>query len=307
MKKDPVVIIMAAGMGSRYGGLKQMDPVDSFGNSILHYSVYDAMRAGFKDFIFVIKEENEADFRKMVTDKLTGVCNYSFAFQKLEDLPEGYSVPEGRVKPWGTAHAVRACRHLLDGRAFIVINADDYYGAMAFDEIYKYLQTAPDGQYAMVGYRLKNTVTENGHVSRGVCAYDENGLLTQITERTRIEKHPDGIEFSEDDGETWSKLEDDTLVSMNFWGFTPEFMQETDERFTAFLDSLKENDRIKGEYFLPGVVEQLITEGKCTVRVLSTDDKWYGITYREDKPGVIAALKEKTDNGEYDFSVFSRS
>lgn len=304
MKQKPVLIIMAAGMGSRYGGLKQMDPVDEFGNSILHYSVYDAVKAGFSDVIFVIKEENENDFRRFVTDRLKGVCNVTFAFQKTDDVPEGFSVPEGRIKPWGTAHAVRSCRHVLCGRPFVVINADDYYGKTAFQKIFDFLQSAKEGSYAMVGYRLVNTVTENGHVARGVCECSDEGLLTKITERTRIEVHEGGIEYSEDDGNTWNVLKDDTIVSMNFWGFTPGFMEETDKRFNDFCEHLSGEALLKGEYFLPGVVWQLIEENRCTVEVLTTDDKWYGVTYREDKPLVVEALKKKSENKEYDFKEF---
>ena len=296
----PVVIIMAAGMGSRYGGLKQMDPVDDKGNVILHYSVFDAMEAGFEDFIFVIKEENEADFRAIITDKLEGKCNCSFAFQKLDDLPFGYMLLADRVKPWGTGHAVRACRELLGGRSFVVINADDYYGKQAFKKMYDYLVQAGEGHYAMVGFRLANTVTENGHVARGVCEVDEKGYLTEINERTHIEKRGSGAAFTEDDGSTWTELAGDTLVSMNFWGFTPEFMQEIDSRFKDFLNTLSGEALVKGEYFLPGVVEQLLNENKCDVQVLSTEDKWYGVTYKEDKPSVVAALKEKRDAGLYD-------
>jgi len=291
---------MAAGMGSRYGGLKQMDPIDEFGNSILHYSVYDAVQAGFEDVVFVIRREHEEDFRRLVTDRLEGVCSCIFAYQDINDIPEGMQVPEGRVKPWGTGHAVRACRKVCSDRPFVVINADDYYGSMPFKAMFDYLKDAGNGHYAMAGFLLKNTTTRNGHVARGVCETDQNGFLQKITERTMIMEREQGIAFSEDGGATWSDLADDTPVSMNFWGFTSEFMKETDERFTAFFEGLKEEEKLKKEYFLPGVVEQLLTEGKCDVRVIPVSEKWYGVTYKEDKASVVEALKNKRENGEYE-------
>ena len=300
MDKRPVLIIMAAGMGSRYGGLKQMDPVDDHGNVILHYSVFDALEAGFRDIVFVIKEENEADFRSLITDKLEGKCNVSLVFQKLSDIPEGYSIPEGRIKPWGTAHAVRACRDVVKERPFAVINADDYYGRTGFKKIYNFLMNAEEGQYAMIGYYVKNTVTENGYVARGVCRTDENGYLTEIRERTRIEQHKNAIEYTEDGGVSWTYLHHDTLVSMNFWGFTADFMDHISKRFKLFMDDLKNHDPLKDEYFLPGVVEHLLLENKCTVKVLSTGDKWHGVTYKEDKATVVDALKKLRDAGRYD-------
>lgn len=301
MSKKPVLIIMAAGMGSRYGGLKQMDPIDDYGNVILNYSIYDAKEAGFEKVIFVIKEENETDFRAVITDKLEGKIDYEFAYQKLTDVPEGYEVPEGRVKPFGTAHAVRACRNIINDSPFVVINADDYYGKNGFKTIFDFLMGANAGEYAMVGYMLKNTVTDNGHVARGVCDFDENHYLTEINERTRIEKTADGIAYTEDDGATWVSLTEDTLVSMNFWGFTPEFMNEIDARFETFMKDISNGDPLKKEYFLPGVVEQLLDEKKCTVKVLSTDDKWHGVTYKEDKPEVVSALKALRDAKKYNF------
>ena len=276
-----------------------MDPIDDRGNVILDYSLYDAMDAGFSKVIFVIKEENEADFRRLITDRLEGKIDYEFAFQRLEDVPDGYAVPKGRIKPFGTAHAVRACRELINGEPFVVINADDYYGKSGFKAIYDFLLTTEKGHYAMVGYRLKNTVTDNGHVARGVCEYDNEGYLTAITERTHIEKRDGRIAFTTDEGESWTVLPGDTLVSMNFWGFTAEFMDEADKRFSAFMDKLDENP-MKAEYFLPGVVEQLLIEKLCDVKVLSTEDKWHGVTYKEDKPEVMASLKELRDKGAYE-------
>ena len=302
----PVLVIMAAGMGSRYGGLKQMDPVDGMGHAILHYSVYDAVRAGFEEVVFIIRKENEEDFRKLITDRLDGHVKYSFAYQELSDIPEGFAVPEGRTKPWGTAHAVRAARHLIKGRSFAVINADDYYGTNGFKILYDFLvKEQPNdakAHFAMAGFYLENTVTENGYVARGVCAADENGFLTEITERTRIEKRPEGIAYTEDGGHNWTVLPDDTLVSMNFWGFTPYFMEEADARFEKFLSDNLGNpdvDPLKCEYFLPSVVEFLMDEDKADVTVLSTDDKWYGVTYKEDKETVVNALAKLRKEGRY--------
>ncbi len=300
MDAKPIVIIMAAGLGSRYGGLKQMDPVDDAGNVILHYSVHDAAEAGFSDFVFVIRRENEEDFKERITSCFPEEWNIRFAFQETSDIPDGAEPLVERTKPWGTGHAVRACRGLIQGRPFLVINADDYYGKEAFRVMFAFLTgTGKRGEYAMVGYLLKNTVTENGHVARGICECDENGFLTKITERTRIEKKDGGIAFTEDDGQTWTELMPDTPVSMNFWGFTPDFMEETDRRFLSFLQSLTSENALRAEYFLPGIVEQLLEERKCTVRVLPTTEKWYGVTYREDKPVVMKALGDMKAAGLY--------
>ena len=296
----PVLVIMAAGMGSRYGGLKQLDPVGNHGQLIIDYSIYDAHRAGFDTVIFVIKEENEADFRACIGDRLSKVMDVKYAFQRMDDLPEGYSVPDGRTKPWGTAHAALAARQLVDG-PFAIINADDYYGPEAYRLIYDYLCAHPDGElyeYTMVGYLLKNTVTENGSVARGVCTVD-GGVLKEIVERTAIEKDGDDARFTEDGGASWTPLPGDTTVSMNMWGFTRSFLDEALLRFPAFLDRALAENPTKGEYFLPSVVEQLIGGGKAQVRVLLSEDKWYGVTYREDKPTVMAAIAEKTKAGLY--------
>ncbi len=296
----PVLVIMAAGMGSRYGGLKQLDPVGNHGQLIIDYSIYDAHRAGFDTVIFVIKEENEADFRACIGDRLSKVMDVKYAFQRRDDLPEGYSVPSGRTKPWGTAHAALAARQLVDG-PFAIINADDYYGPEAYRLIYDYLCAHPDGElyeYAMVGYLLKNTVTENGTVARGVCTVD-GGVLREIVERTAIEKDGDDGRFTEDGGASWTPLPGYTTVSMNMWGFTRSFMDEALLRFPAFLDKALAENPAKGEYFLPSVVEQLIGGGKARVRVLLSEDKWYGVTYRDDKPAVVAAIAEKTKAGLY--------
>lgn len=297
----PVLVIMAAGMGSRYGGLKQIDPIDEEGHIIIDFSLFDAKRAGFEKVIFIIKKENEADFKAVVGDRMTGYMDVSYAFQDLANLPDGYEVPEGRVKPWGTAHAVLSCIDQVDG-PFAVINADDYYGVEAFKLIYDYLESHPDDdkyRYTMVGYHLGNTVTDNGHVARGVCTIDENGQLMKVVERTRIEKRDGGIAFTEDDGANWTSLPEQTIVSMNMWGFTKSILGEIRDGFPAFLDKgLKENP-MKCEYFLPSVVSDLLEDGKASVSVLESKDKWYGVTYKEDKPVVEAAVKKMKEDGIY--------
>ena len=296
----PVLVIMAAGMGSRYGGLKQLDPVGNHGQLIIDYSIFDARRAGFETVVFVIKPEIEADFKAAIGDRVSKVMDVKYTYQLKEDLPEGYTVPAGRTKPWGTAHAALAARSIVDG-PFAVINADDYYGPEAYQEIYNYLSTHRDGdvyEYVMVGYLLKNTVTENGTVARGVCEETEDHYLTQVTERTKIEKG-EPPRYTEDDGKTWTNLSADTIVSMNMWGFTRSFLDEALARFPAFLDKTLAENPEKGEYFLPTVVSQLIDEGKARVKVLRSEDKWYGVTYREDKPTVVAAIAEKTAAGLY--------
>ena len=300
--EKPVLVVMAAGMGSRYGGLKQLDPVGGHGQLILDYSLYDARRAGFETVIFVVKEEMEEAFRRAVGGRLGRAMEVRYAHQRLDDLPPGYSVPPERVKPWGTCHAVLAARELVQG-PFAVVNADDYYGPQGFQMIYDYLSTHPDepGRYAfaMVGYRLGNTVTEHGSVARGVCEQDSQGYLVKVTERTQIEKDGENARFTQDGGATWTGLSGDAVVSMNLWGFTRSFLDEAQARFPAFLDKILREDPLKGEYFLPGVVTQLLEEGKARVKVLRSADRWYGVTYREDKPEVVRAIGALTAQGRY--------
>nr|WP_325257451.1 sugar phosphate nucleotidyltransferase [uncultured Oscillibacter sp.] len=298
--KKPVLVIMAAGMGSRYGGLKQLDPVGNHGQLIIDYSIYDARRAGFETVVFVIKPEIEEDFKRCIGDRVSTSMDVRYVYQLKEDLPEGYAVPAERQKPWGTAHAALAARSVVDG-PFAVINADDYYGPEAFREIYGYLSSHEDGdlyEYVMVGYLLKNTVTENGTVARGVCEETADNFLTRVTERTKIEKG-EPPRFTEDGGQTWTELPGDTIVSMNMWGFTRSFLDEAWKRFPAFLDKALTENPAKAEYFLPSVVSQLIDEGKARVKVLRSEDKWYGVTYREDKPTVVNAIAGKTKSGLY--------
>jgi hypothetical protein len=298
----PVLVVMAAGMGSRYGGLKQIDPVDEHGNIIIHYSLFDAYRAGFRTAVFVIKPELEETFKEVIGPKVPEKMEIKYVHQIMTDLPAGYTVPEGRTKPWGTAHAALAARHVVDG-PFAIINADDYYGVGAFKTIYDYLCANPDTEscyeYTMVGYLLKNTVTENGSVARGVCTTNADGYLDNVVERTKIVKGEVMPRFTEDDGATWTDLHNDTIVSMNMWGFTRSYLDEAEARFPAFLEETAKTNPLKGEYFLPAVVSQLLDEKKARVRVLSSADKWYGVTYKEAKPVVVNALKSMRDSGLY--------
>ena len=301
MKKKPVLVIMAAGMGSRYGGLKQIDPMDDDGHIIMDFSIFDAVRAGFEKVIFIIKRQNEKDFKEVIGKRIAKKVQVEYVFQDLDNLPQGYTVPEGRVKPFGTGHAILCCKDVIDG-PFAVINADDYYGVSAFKTIYDYLDTHQDDdkyRYAMVGYILENTLTDNGHVARGVCETDENHYLTGITERTRIEKKEDGTYYTENDGQTWHKIKAGSIVSMNFWGFSESILKELDERFSKFLDENLEKNPLKCEYFLPTVVNELLDEGKATVEVLKSTDRWYGVTYKEDKAFVMEAIQRFKDSGIY--------
>ena len=291
---------MAAGMGSRYGGLKQIDTVDEQGHIIIDFSIYDAMKAGFKDVTFIIKKEIEKDFREVMDKHLLGKdINVRYVYQELDKLPEGFSVPDGRRKPWGTAHAIACCLGTVDA-PFAVINADDYYGAHAFEKMYNFLKNTNDEgkyHYAMVGYLIKNTVTEQGTVSRGVCESDENYMLTGIVERTKIGTRNGAIYFTED-GVDYD-LDPDTIVSMNLWGFTPSYIEECNKRFASFLSENLPKNPEKCEFFLPTVVANLISEGKADVKVLDNTDKWYGVTYKEDKEDVVKAFRELKANGTY--------
>lgn len=301
---EPILVIMAAGMGSRYGGLKQIDPVGSHGELIIDYSIYDALRAGFKKVVFIIKKADELAFKESIGNRIAEVVDVEYAFQELDKLPNGYKVPEDRVKPWGTAHAILCAKELIN-EPFAVINADDYYGPSAFKAIYTFLKSNPADEayhYAMVGYTLSNTLTENGHVARGVCSVKDN-MLCSITERTHIAKHEGITQFLEED--TWTPISDDSIVSMNLWGFMPSFLDEIEKGFTSFLDQALIANPLKGEYFLPSVVDGLIHEGKAKATVLHSTDRWYGVTYKEDKPVVVEAIKNFQEQGLYPENIWT--
>ena len=299
MSKSATLVIMAAGMGSRFGGLKQIEPVGPCGEIILDYSVYDAVRAGFDKVIFIIKKEIEEDFRAITDGRYDGKIKVEYAFQDLNNLPEGFTCPEGRVKPWGTAHAIYSCKGLIDG-PFAVINADDYYGVETFKVIYDEL-TREKGdrgvyEFSMVGFRVENTLTENGHVARGVCKI-EDGYMTDIVERTKIMYRDGKIMFTEDE-EVWEEIPEGTPVSMNLWGFTSEILTEIENRFADFLRKNADN-ALKCEYYIPLGVDELVKEGKARVKALDTAEKWYGVTYKEDETSVMDALREKSEKGLY--------
>ncbi|MCI6296383.1 MAG: sugar phosphate nucleotidyltransferase [Eubacteriales bacterium] len=301
--KKPILVVMAAGMGSRYGGLKQIDPVGCEGEAILDYSLFDAHEAGFDTAVIIIKEAIKKDFMETVGARLQKApMEIRYAYQELEKLPTSYTVPEGRTKPWGTCHAVVCAREAIGDAPFAVINADDYYGKAAFKEIYNYLSAHADDdkyRYCMVGYELGKTVTDNGSVARGVCQVNGEGFLESVVERTKIEKQADGVIRFTEDGSTWMCLPEKTTVSMNMWGFTPSFAAESEARFPAFLDKALAENPMKGEYFLPSTVSALLAEDKATVKMLYSPDKWYGVTYAADKPVVVAALKTMTEQGLY--------
>ena len=303
MEKKPVLVVMAAGMGSRYGGLKQIDPVGSQGEAILDYSLFDAREAGFETAVIIIKEAIKADFMDTVGKRLEKCpMQIRYAYQEMDKIPAGYAVPEGRVKPWGTSHCLLCAQDVIDGAPFAVINADDYYGKDAFKVIYDYLCKASNTDKldcCMVGYLLKNTVTENGSVARGVCTPDDKGYLADIVERLKIEKYEGGIHFTEDDGATWEDLHEDTIVSMNMWGFTDGFLDMVRLQFPDFLETAVPANPMKAEFLLPRSVDKLLKEDKLTVKVLTSADKWYGVTYAADKPVVVEALKNLTDSGKY--------
>jgi len=308
MSEGPILLIMAAGMGSRYGGLKQMDPIGPDGETILDYSVFDARRAGFRRVVFLIKHEIEADFRRLVGDRISRFMEVAYAFQELDSLPEGYTVPEGRKKPYGTGHAVLCCKDLIDA-PFAVINADDYYGPAAFRQAFDALATMKDDEKLrcmMVAYSLKNTLTENGSEARGVCEVNPDSTLKDIHERTHIISSCDGPLYTED-GIIYQLLPPDSPVSMNMWGFTPAFMEELERRFPVFLDTALRANPIRAELFLPFVVNDLLQEGLASVHVLKSEDRWWGVTYQEDKPQVKAAMKALADGGLYPAPLWTES
>ena len=304
--KKPVLVIMAAGMGSRYGGLKQIDPIDEQGHIIIDFSLYDAIKAGFKKVIFIIKKQMETDFREIIGNRMEKYVEVEYVFQELDHLPEKYKVPENRVKPFGTGHAVLCAIDAIDG-PFAVINADDYYGPHAYQMIFDYLSTHEDQgkySYTMVGYVIENTLTDHGHVARGICKTDKDGFLTEITERTHIEKRDGSAAYTEDDGQTWTRIPKNSTVSMNMWGFSESILIELRDRFANFLEENLPVNPLKCEYFLPSVVDDLITEGKATVEVMTSQDKWYGVTYKEDKEYVQEAVMKLKKQGLYPMKLW---
>ena len=301
--EKPVLVVLAAGMGSRYGGLKQIDPVGSCGEAILDYSLYDAHEAGFETAVIIIKDMIKQDFMDTVGKRLEKCpMEIRYAYQELDKIPEGCTIPAERTKPWGTSHAVLCAKEAIGNAPFAVVNADDYYGKQAYQELYNFLSGVQDPascDYCMVGYQMGKTVTENGSVARGVCTVDGSGYLTDIVERTKIEKYAGGIRFLGDDGETWEDVAEDTPVSMNMWGLTPGFLAEVEQDFPRFFKEEVPANPVKAEMFLPMTIGKLLKAGKATVKVLRTADKWFGVTYAADKPQVVAALKEMTEKGAY--------
>ncbi len=298
MNKSPILVVMAAGLGSRFGGIKQMASFGEYGECIIDYSLFDAYRAGFRRVVFIVNEKICDTFREKIGSHVEPLMEVHYVIQRPETLPEGCTVPGERVKPWGTGHAVMCCKDVIDA-PFAAINGDDFYGRDAFQNIYDFLtSTTAQGQYAMVGFEVKNTLSENGYVSRGVCTANAAGNLESIIERTHIISTCDGPLFTED-GEHYTRLSPDTPVSMNLWGFTPEFMQQLWDRFPVFYQDAMKNNPLKGEYFLPFVVNDTLQDGQATAKLLHTSSKWYGVTYQEDLPSVKEALQGMIQSGEY--------
>lgn len=303
--KAPALVIMAAGMGSRYGGLKQIDPVDEYGNIIVDFSIYDAKRAGFEKVIFIIKKENEQLFKEAIGDRISKYIDVEYVFQDINNIPEEFEVPEGRVKPWGTGHAILSCADTVD-RPFVIVNADDYYGREAFELMYDFLMNTEDDdkyRYSMVGYLVENTLTDNGYVSRGVCEADAEGYLNSVIERTHIEKKDGKIVYTED-GSSFVDIPAGSLVSMNMWGLRPSVFAELKSRFTEFLKTEAVSNPMKSEFYIPKVMDQLIGEDKATIKVLPTKERWFGVTYMEDKPALVASLKALKEEGLYPEKVW---
>ena len=299
---EPILVIMAAGMGSRYGGLKQIDPVDPQGHIIMDYSIYDAMKAGFKKFVFVIKDQIAKDFKEVIGNRIEKIAEVHYAYQEMNKIPEGLiEIPAERVKPWGTGHAILCCKEFLDA-PFAVINADDFYGRDAFVKLYDFLKNTEETDpmsISMVGYILENTLPDNGHVARGVCRVSEDGYLQKIDERTMIQKIDGQAHFSEDGGETFTPVSNTATVSMNMWGFPLAYLRALERKFPEFLKKTVKENPLKGEFFLPIVVDELLQEKAATVKVMRSEDKWFGVTYKEDKPAVEAGIQSLKDSGKY--------
>ena len=296
--KKPIMVVMAAGIGSRFGGLKQMASFGLHGEGLIDYSLYDAIHAGFERVIFIINHKIKDDFRNFIGKNMEKHMDVQYVYQELDKLPEGFHPPKERIKPWGTGHAILCCKEYIDA-PFCAINGDDLYGRSAYQEIYRYLKANPQPkQYAMVGFQLGNTLSDNGYVSRGVCKVKEDGYLDSVIERLHIISTIDGPLFTVD-GNTYEKLDKETLVSMNMWGFTPDFIDELEERFVPFYKEAMATNPLKAEFLLPNIVGEMLNEGKVTVKVLTTKDKWYGVTNSSDKPVVEVALQEMTRQGIY--------
>ena len=301
----PTLLLLAAGMGSRYGGLKQLDGLGPNGETIMDYSIYDAIQAGFGKIVWVIRKDFENDFREKILSKYEGHVPCELCFQSMEDLPEGFTVPEGRVKPWGTNHAVLMAKDVIK-EPFCVINCDDFYNRDCFKVIGKYLSELPEGAkntYAMVGFRVGNTLSDNGTVARGICSKDEKGNLTTVVERTEIERRDGEIKYKDDDGQ-WVATPENTPVSMNVWGFTPDYFEYSESFFKEFLADPENQKNLKAEFFIPLMVNKLINEGTATVKVLDTTSKWFGVTYSADRPSVVEKIQNLVDTGVYPNKLF---
>ena len=299
----PTLLVLAAGMGSRYGGLKQLDQVGPSGETIIDYSIFDAIRAGFGKVVFIIRRDIEDAFKNAIGSRYAGEIAVDYAFQQLDILPEGFSVPEGREKPWGTGHAVYCASNLVK-EPFAVINGDDFYGREGFQLLADYLKQAKDGEkadFSMCGFIMRNTLSDNGSVSRGVCEVDKNGNLSEVVETLKIERNGNGARSFMDDGSVFDYTGDE-IVSMNMWGFTPSLFDYIEDMFIEFLR--KRGREMKSEFFIPLVADTLIKQGKANVRVMTSKDEWFGITYREDKPGVVASVKKLVEQGIYPEKLF---
>ena len=301
----PTLFLLAAGMGSRYGGLKQLDGLGPNGETIMDYSIYDAIHAGFGKLVFVIRKDFEKDFREKIISKYEGHIPCEVVFQSLDAIPEGFKVPEGRTKPWGTNHALMMGENVIH-EPFGIVNCDDFYGRDTFEVMGKFLSSLPEGsknKYAMVGFRVGNTLSESGTVSRGVCQTDANHLLQGVVERTKIERHDGVVQYLDEDGK-WVSIDDKTPVSMNFWGFTPDYFAYSDEYFKTFLSDPKNMSNLKSEFFIPLMVDKLIKDHTATVEVLDTTSKWFGVTYPQDRPDTMAKIKKLVDAGVYPSKLF---
>ena len=301
----PTLFLLAAGMGSRYGGLKQLDELGPHGETIMDYSIYDAIHAGFGKLEFVIRKDFEEDFRRIVLSKYEGHIPCELVFQSLDALPEGFTCPAERTKPWGTNHALMMGESVIN-EPFAVINCDDFYDRDAFQVMGKWLSELPEGstgKYSMVGFRVGNTLSDSGTVSRGVCENDANHHLTSVVERTKIQRF-DGVVKYLGDNDEWVSIPDNTPVSMNFWGFTPDYFAYSKEFFKTFLSDPKNMENLKSEFFIPLMVDELIHKGKATCEVLDTTSKWFGVTYPEDRPGVVAKFQKLADDGVYPEKMF---